>query len=176
MCLGEVPRAGNRTLPRWWHRINVAGLHQIAGVRRPSSTVSLSSIPCTGRLLSTLWRSLCPWIEPYCREQAGAHAADEPNRLRTWPDRFRPSPKTRRTLTWPQGLPEANPALRRTSLATGKPRRPVYFRCYCLKGGRDLGEEGKEVRGFLNGQRLRWIVAQGHKLKNWFRKSPGSAV
>jgi hypothetical protein len=47
MCLGEAPRARNRTLPRRRHRINVVGLHQIAGVRRPSSTVSLSSIPCT---------------------------------------------------------------------------------------------------------------------------------
>jgi hypothetical protein len=45
MCLGEAPKAGNRTLPRRRHRFNVAGLHQITGVRRPSSTVSLSSIP-----------------------------------------------------------------------------------------------------------------------------------
>jgi hypothetical protein len=29
----------------------VTGLHPTAGERRPSSTVSLSSIPCTGRLL-----------------------------------------------------------------------------------------------------------------------------
>jgi hypothetical protein len=52
MCLGEAPRARNRALPRRRHRISVAGLHQIAGLRRPSSTVSLSSIPCTGRLLA----------------------------------------------------------------------------------------------------------------------------
>jgi hypothetical protein len=31
----------------------ITGLHQIAGERRPGSTVSLSSIPCMGRLLST---------------------------------------------------------------------------------------------------------------------------
>jgi hypothetical protein len=111
-CLGGASRAGNWTLPRRRHRINAAGLHQIAGVHRPSSTVSLSSIPCTGRLLSTLWSSLCPWIEPYRREQAGAHAADKPDRLRTWPDRFRPSPMTSHTSTWPHGLPRANPALR----------------------------------------------------------------
>jgi hypothetical protein len=35
----------------------------------------------------------------------------------------------------------ANPTLRWTSLAAGKPRRPVYFRGYCFKGERDLGEK-----------------------------------
>jgi hypothetical protein len=148
MCLDEASRARNQALPDRRHRINVVGLHQIAGVRGPSSTVSLSSIPCTGRFLNTPWSSLCPWIEPYHREQAGAHAADEPARLRTWPDRVRPSPSTRRTSTWPQGLPGANPALRRTSLAVGKPRCPVYFRGYCFEGGMDLGEKGEEVGGF----------------------------
>jgi hypothetical protein len=149
MCLGEAPRARNRALPHRRHRISVAELHQIAGLRRPSSTVSLSSIPCMGRLLSTPWSSLCPRIEPYRREQARAHAADEPARLRAWADRFRPSLMTSHTSTWPQGLPGANPALRRTSLAAGKPCRPFYFRGYSLKGGRDLGEEGKEVRVFF---------------------------
>jgi hypothetical protein len=94
--------------------------------------------------------------------------------LRTWPDRFRPSPSTSRTSTWPPRLPGANPTLRRTSLAAGKPRRPVYFHGYCFKGGRDLGEKEEEVGGFLNSQRLIWIVPQGHKLKTWFRKSTGS--
>ena len=42
----------------------------------------------------------------------------------------------------------ANPALRRTPLVTGKPRRPVYFRGYCFKEGRDLGEKEEEVGGF----------------------------
>jgi hypothetical protein len=146
-CLGEAPRARNRALPRRRHQIDVAGLYPTTGVRRPSSTASLPSIPCTGRFLSTPWSFMCPWIELYRREQAGAHAADEPARLRMWPDRFRPSPSTSRTSTWPQGLPGANATLRRTSLATGKPRRPVYFRGYCLKGGRDLGEKGEEVGG-----------------------------
>jgi hypothetical protein len=72
--------------------------------------------------------------------------------------------------------PEANPALLRTSLAAGKPRRPIYFRGYWSKGGRDLREEGKDVRVFLNWQRPRWIVAQGYKLKSWFKKSSGSSV
>jgi hypothetical protein len=47
----------------------------------------------------------------------------------------------------PQGLPGANPVLCRTSLAACKPHHPIYFCGYCSKGGRDLGEEGKEVRG-----------------------------
>jgi hypothetical protein len=46
-----------------------------------------------------------------------------------------------------QGLPGANPTLRRTSLAAGKLRRPIYFRGYCFKGGRDLGEKEEEVGG-----------------------------
>jgi hypothetical protein len=50
------------------------------------------------------------------------------------------------------------------------------FRGYCSKGGRDLGEEQIEARGFLNYQRLRGIVAQGYKLKEWFRKHPGTSV
>jgi hypothetical protein len=49
----EAPRARNRALPRRRRRFRVTGLHQIAGERRPGSTVSLSSIPCTDRLLST---------------------------------------------------------------------------------------------------------------------------
>jgi hypothetical protein len=176
VCLGEASRARNRALPRRRHRINVAGLHPTTGARRPSSMVSLPSIPCTGSFLSTPWSSMCPWIELYRHEQAGAHTADEPARLRTWPDWFWPSPSTCRTSTWPPGPPGANPALRRTSLAAGKPRRPVYFRGYCFKEGRDLGEKEEEVGGFLNSQRLRWIVPQGHKLKTWFRKSPGVSV
>jgi hypothetical protein len=124
---------------------------------------------------STPWSSVCPWIELYRREQAGAHAADKPARLRKWPDWFRPSPSTSRTSSWPPGPPGANPALRRTSLATGKPRRPVYFRDYCFKGVGIAGRKEKKSGG-LNSQRIRWIVPQGHKLKNWFRKSPGSSV
>jgi hypothetical protein len=52
-CLGEAPRARNRALPRRRHQIKVTGHHLTAGERGPTSTVSLSSIPCTGRLLST---------------------------------------------------------------------------------------------------------------------------
>jgi hypothetical protein len=43
---------------------------------------------------------------------------------------------------------------------------------------RGEGPRGRRNRsqGGLNCQRLRWIVEQGYKLKNWFRKSPGSSV
>jgi hypothetical protein len=78
------------------------------------------------------------------------HAADdELARLRTWTSWFRPSPSSSCTSSWPQRLPGANPALRRTSLAAGKPPHPIYFCGYCSKGGRDLGEDGKEVKGDL---------------------------
>jgi hypothetical protein len=164
MDLGEASRAGDWTLPHWRHQIAVAGLHPIADARRPSSTVSLSSTPCTGSILSTPWSFLCHWIEQYCREQAGAYAADEPDRLRTWTDRFWPSPSTTRTSTWPPGPPRDNPALRRTFLATGKPRHPVYSPRLLFQGGREL--DWKEEAGVvLNSQWLRWIVPQGYSLK-----------
>jgi hypothetical protein len=41
-----------------------------------------------------------------------------------------------------QDLPELTPPF-----AADKLRRPVYFRGYCFKGGRDLGEKGEEVGG-----------------------------
>jgi hypothetical protein len=145
---GEASRARDWALPRRRHRIDVAGLHPTTGACRPSSTVSPSSIPSTGSTLSLLWSSLCGLIELYRCGQAGAYAADEPVRLRTWPDRFRPSPSTSRTSTWPPGPPGANPALRRTSLAIGKPCHPIYSRGYCFKGGRELGEKEEEAQGF----------------------------
>jgi hypothetical protein len=52
-CLGEAPGARNQALPRRRRRIKVTGLHPTTSECRPSSTVSYSSIPCTGRLLST---------------------------------------------------------------------------------------------------------------------------
>jgi hypothetical protein len=70
----------------------------------------------------------------------------------------------------------SQPTLRRTFLAAGKQRHPFSFRGYSSKGGRDLGEEEIEARGFLNCQRLRGIVAQEYKLKEWFRKNPGTSV
>jgi hypothetical protein len=63
------------------------------------------------------------------------------------------------TSSWPQGPPEANPALHRTSHVAGKPRRPFYFRGYCSKGGGTSGKKEKKSGGFSNSQWLRWIVA-----------------
>jgi hypothetical protein len=74
---------------RW---IDVAGLQPAVVARRPSFTVSHSSIPCTYSILSIPWSSLCLLIEPYRCEQAGAHANDEPDRMRTRSALFRPSP------------------------------------------------------------------------------------
>ena len=50
--LGEAPRAGDWTLPHRRRRIDVARLQPAAAARKPSSTVSLSSIPCTYSILS----------------------------------------------------------------------------------------------------------------------------
>jgi hypothetical protein len=44
------------------------------------------------------------------------------------------------------------------------------------KGGGTSGRKEKKSGVFLNGQRLRWIVVQGYKLKDCFRKSPRSSV
>jgi hypothetical protein len=41
--------------------------------------------------------SPCPWIEPDRRGLAGTLTADENTRLRTWTERFRPSPPSNRT-------------------------------------------------------------------------------
>jgi hypothetical protein len=63
--------------------------------------------------------------------------------------RFRPPPPSSRTSLWPQEPLGAKPALRRTSLAAGKPCRPVYSRGYYLKEGRDLGGEEGKARGII---------------------------
>jgi hypothetical protein len=52
----------------------------------------------------------------------------------------------------------------------------LFLSWVLFKRGRDLGEEEIEVRGVLNCKWLRGIVAQGYKLKKWFRKNPGSSV
>jgi hypothetical protein len=44
------------------------------------------------------------------------------------------------------------------------------------KGGGTSGKKESTSGGGLNCQRLRGIVAQGYKLKDCFRKSPGSSV
>jgi hypothetical protein len=91
---------------------------------RPSYMVSHSSIPHAYNILDLQWSSPSHLIELYCREQAGAHAADEPDRLRTRPAPFRPSPPASRPSTWSLGPPGPHPALHRTSPAADKPRHP----------------------------------------------------
>jgi hypothetical protein len=75
----------------------VAGVHNPAGVRGPSKSLSYFSIHCTDSLYVTPGSSPCPWIEPDHRGLAGTLAADENTRLRTWTERFRPSPPSSRT-------------------------------------------------------------------------------
>jgi hypothetical protein len=52
-CLGEAPRARNRTLLRRRSQSTVAGLHPIAGERRPGKSLPHSSIPYAHRLYVT---------------------------------------------------------------------------------------------------------------------------
>jgi hypothetical protein len=104
------------------------------------------SIPCAYSLLSIPWSSLCHLIEPYCCEQAGAHATDEPDRLRMRSDLFWPSPSMTCTSTWPPGPPGPHPALHRTSLAVGKPRHHFSSPRFLLRWGRSPGWK-KEKRG-----------------------------
>jgi hypothetical protein len=166
MDLSEAPRAEDRTIPHRRRQIDVAELQPTAVARRPSSTVSHSSIPCTYSILSIPWSSQCHLIEPYHREQAGAHATDEHDHLRTRSAQFRPSPSTTRTSTWPPGPLGPHPALHRTSLATGKRRHPFTSPRLLLQGGRNPGWKKEKPRGFLRGQWLRGIVPQGYGLKD----------
>jgi hypothetical protein len=127
----------------------VAGVHNPAGVLRPGKSLSHFSIHCADSLYITPWSSPCPWIEPDRRGLAGILAADENPRLRAWTERFRPSPPSSRTSLWPPEPPRANPALRRTYLADGKPRHPFLSRGYCLHWGKDCEWEGEKVRGLF---------------------------
>jgi hypothetical protein len=166
MDLSEAPRAADWTIPRRRRRINVARLQPAVAAHRPSSTVNHTSIPCTYSILSIPWSSLCHLIEPYRRKQAGAHAADEPDRMRTRSDLFRPSLSTTRTSAWPPGPPWSHPALHRTSLAAGKPRHPFSSPRLLLQGRRSPSWKKEKPRGFLWGQWLRGIVPQGYGLKD----------
>jgi hypothetical protein len=130
--LSEAPRARNRSLLRRRGQSTVAGVHNPAGVRGPGNPLNLFPIPCAHGLYVTPWSSPCPWMELDRHGLAGTLAADEDTRLRTWTERFRPSPPSSRTSLWPPEPPRANPAPRRTPLAAGKPRRPFLSRGYCL--------------------------------------------
>jgi hypothetical protein len=96
-CLGEAPRARNRTLLCRKSQSTIAGLHPIGGERRPGKSLPHSSIPCVHRLYVTPWSSSCHLIELDHRGLAGTPAADEITRLRMWIGRFRPPPPSSRT-------------------------------------------------------------------------------
>jgi hypothetical protein len=94
--------------------------------------------------------SPCHSIELYRREQAGAHAANEPDRLRTRTALFRPSPPVIRPSTWPPGPLGPHPAIHRTSLAAGKPRHPFSSLRSLFRRGRSSGQERERPGGFLD--------------------------
>jgi hypothetical protein len=96
-CLGEAPRARNRTLLCRRSQSTVAGLHPIAGERRSGKSLPHSSIPCAHSLYVILWSSSCRLIELDRRGSAGTPAADEITRLHTWTGRFRPPPPSSHT-------------------------------------------------------------------------------
>jgi hypothetical protein len=75
----------------------VAGVHNPTGVRGPGKSLSHFSIQCTNSLYITPGSSPCRWIGLGRRGLAGTPAADEDTRLRTWTERFRPSPPASRT-------------------------------------------------------------------------------
>jgi hypothetical protein len=164
----KLPEPLDRAPPHRRCRIDVAELRPTADARRPSYTVSRSSIPCAYNTSNLPWSSSCGLIELYRREQAGAYAADEPDRLCTCPDRFRPSPSTSRTSTWPPLAGPPSPPVSRATL--------FIPHGYCFRGGGRSRKKKKKSRVFLNSQWLMWIVPQGYNLKTWFKKSPGVSV
>jgi hypothetical protein len=97
-----------------------AGLRPTAGACRPSYTVSHSLIPCAYITIDLQWSSSCGLIKPYRRELAGAHVADETDRLCTRPALLRPSPSAICPSTWPPGAPGPHPTHHRTSPIAGK--------------------------------------------------------
>jgi hypothetical protein len=160
----DIRARGQNCHPYQRRRIDVAGLQPAAVSRRPSHMVSHSSIPCAYGILDTQWSSPCCLIEPYRREQAGAHVADKPDRLRTRPALLQPSPPAIRPLMWPPGLLGPHPALQRTSLAAGKPHHPFSSLWSLFRRGRSSGWEKEKPGVFLRCQWLRETVPQGHSL------------
>jgi hypothetical protein len=125
----KLPEPTDQTPPHQRRRIDAAGLQPVAVARRLSCTVSRSLIPCAYGILDLQGSSPCCLIELYRCEQAGARAADEPDRLRTRPALFRPPPPAISPSTRPSGPPGPHPTLHWTSLATSKPRHPFSSLC-----------------------------------------------
>jgi hypothetical protein len=94
----KLPKPSDQALLHRRCRIDVAGLHPTVVTRRPSCTVSHPSMPRACNTADLPWSSPSTLIELYCHEQAGARAADEPDRLRTRPTLLcPPSPAIRPT-------------------------------------------------------------------------------
>jgi hypothetical protein len=153
LARGRLPReavklsqAWGETLPHRRSKCDLAGLRPPATARGPDHTVSHSQIPCTRGITDLPWSSPSTLIWLYCREQARARTADEPDRLRTWPAHLRSPPSTTLTSTWPLETLGPHPTLHRTSTVIGKPRHRFFFLDYCSGEGGVQVREGKRPR------------------------------
>jgi hypothetical protein len=119
--------------------IMLAGVRNPAGARGPGNPLHHFSIRCAHGLYITPWSSSCTLIEPYRRGLAGAGAADDLRRLRSWPGQLRPPLTPTRTPTWPPWPPRRHWPPRRSSTAAGKPRCHNLRRGYCLSQSGSAG-------------------------------------
>jgi hypothetical protein len=75
-----------------------------------------------------------------------------------------------------QDLPEPTPPLA-GPLSPPVSRAALFpFAVTVFIWGGTSGEKKKRAGGFVDCQRLKGIVAQGYKWRDWFRKNPGSSV
>jgi hypothetical protein len=168
----KLPEPADPTPPRRRRRIDVAGLQPAVVARRPSYTVSHSSIPCAYGIPDLQWSSPCHLIELYRHEQAGAHAAAKPDRLRTRPALFRPSPPMIHPSTWPPGPLGPHLALHWTSPAAGKPLHPFSSPRLLFRRGGSSGWEREKPGGYSRCQGLSETVPQGHILNGLVKENP----
>jgi hypothetical protein len=112
--------------------IALAGVREPAGARGSGNPLHHFSIPCAHGLYITPWSSSCTLIEPHRRGLAGAGAADDLRRLRSWPGQLRQPLTPTRTPTWPPWPPRRHWPPRRSSTAVGKPRRRDLCYGYCF--------------------------------------------
>jgi hypothetical protein len=77
----------------------LAGVRNPAGAREPGKPLHHFSIRCAHGLYITPWSSSCTLIEPYRRGLAGAGAADDLRRLRSWLEQGPPQPPLTPTRT-----------------------------------------------------------------------------
>jgi hypothetical protein len=86
----KLARAGAEDQPHRNSVIALAGVREPVGARGPGNPLHHFSISCAHGLYITPWSSSCTLTEPYRRGLAGAGAADDLRRLRSWPGQLRP--------------------------------------------------------------------------------------